>query len=193
MNIAVIGWGSLIWSPRQLDLRSLWHADGPCLPVEFARASADGRVTLVLMEGRKTVRTYWALSASNNLDEVIENLRSRERTNVTEIHSFPKSTGEECDAVGDWLGERSGLDAAVWTGLAPTFGTERLVQAVVAHLNGLTGPARSWAQEYVEFAPRQIITPVRNAIEYELGWRARQLPRHLFNGSDMGPPCNNGK
>ena len=39
-GIAVVGWGSLIWDPRQLPVRSSWQPDGPELPVEFAYLSA---------------------------------------------------------------------------------------------------------------------------------------------------------
>jgi 1-acyl-sn-glycerol-3-phosphate acyltransferase len=48
MRIAVLGWGSLIWSPGNLKIDREWHEDGPFLPIEFARVSQDGRLTLVL-------------------------------------------------------------------------------------------------------------------------------------------------
>jgi hypothetical protein len=48
MKIAVLGWGSLIWQPRELRISlPIWKTDGPELPVEFARVSMDGRLTLV--------------------------------------------------------------------------------------------------------------------------------------------------
>jgi len=49
--IACIGWGRLIWDRRNLDADGRWRADGPTLPVKFARQSSEGRVTLVLVRG----------------------------------------------------------------------------------------------------------------------------------------------
>jgi len=48
MRIAVLGWGSLIWKPDKPAISAPWHANGPLLPIEFARISLDGRLTLVL-------------------------------------------------------------------------------------------------------------------------------------------------
>lgn len=48
MAIAILGWGSLIWCPGNLRIRGPWRHDGPVLPIEFARISADGRLTLVV-------------------------------------------------------------------------------------------------------------------------------------------------
>jgi len=42
-KIACIGWGSLIWDPRDLLVQREWFKDGALLPVEFARqAFKDG-------------------------------------------------------------------------------------------------------------------------------------------------------
>lgn len=50
MTIVCLCWGSLIWDAGELPVCSAWHADGPALPIEFARESADGRITLVVAE-----------------------------------------------------------------------------------------------------------------------------------------------
>ena len=78
-NIAVIGWGSLIWSPGRLELQSGWRRDGPLLPVEFARVSQDGRLTLVIVESDEVdeQRALWALSGFSDIESAIENLRAR--------------------------------------------------------------------------------------------------------------------
>lgn len=78
-NIAVIGWGSLIWSLGCLELQSGWRQDGPLLPVEFARVSRDGRLTLVIVESDEVDdrRALWALSGFSDVECAIENLHAR--------------------------------------------------------------------------------------------------------------------
>ncbi len=78
MKIAVIGWGSIVWDPGELATGSRWHSDGPELPVEFARKSRDGRLTLVIHESSSDQRTYWALSALDTVEAARESLRQRE-------------------------------------------------------------------------------------------------------------------
>ena len=50
MKIAILGWGSLIWQPKDLkfDANIGWKEKGPILPIEFARISKDGRLALVI-------------------------------------------------------------------------------------------------------------------------------------------------
>lgn len=55
MAVVCLGWGSLIWDPRDLPLVSGWFDDGPLLRVEFTRQSANGRMTLVIEPGAPEV------------------------------------------------------------------------------------------------------------------------------------------
>ncbi len=76
--IACIGWGSLIWDKRSLDVEGRWRADGPTLPVEFGRQSSDGRITLVIVQGFASVPTLWSVFNTRDLAEARESLRQRE-------------------------------------------------------------------------------------------------------------------
>jgi len=78
MKIACLGWGSLIWRPENLLIRREWFADGVILPIEFARQSKDGRLTLVITEGAKPVRALWALTATDDLATAKNSLLIRE-------------------------------------------------------------------------------------------------------------------
>ena len=68
MKIACIGWGSLIWDPRELKIGNDWNDDGPMLPVEFTRISSDKRVTLIIDKQAKRVRTLWTLNIRDRLN-----------------------------------------------------------------------------------------------------------------------------
>src|SRR5882757_9070612 len=78
MNIACLGWGSLIWRPDNLLIRREWFGDGPLLPIEFVRQSNDGRLTLVITDTAKAVRTLWALMATDDLNTAKQSLKIRE-------------------------------------------------------------------------------------------------------------------
>ena len=177
--IAVLGWGSLVWQPRndhgEILLDGGWHADGPLLPVEFARISSDGRLTLILLPGyphRSPV--MWARSACDDLGAARANLARRETsaplasahavTSAGEVFGDPDP--EVVGAVSEWLGDAA-LDAVAWTGLGPGKrwgGVGFTPEGAVAHLLGLTGEQRARAEEYVLRAPPQIDTPVRRLL-----------------------------
>src|SRR5467141_640090 len=79
MQIACLGWGSLIWDPRELPVRGKWFDDGPMLPIEFARQSSDGRITLVLVPPTfPFVRCLWKPMSVRKLTEARTALGHRE-------------------------------------------------------------------------------------------------------------------
>jgi hypothetical protein len=183
MLIACLGWGSLVWEPRDLPVRSPWFADGPFLPIEFARQSDDGRITLVLVPGKPLVRTLWALLSVPSLRDACEALYEREgmtsEDHLRHIGVWTRGgqpgSGEVLERVEAWA-RPLGLDGVVWTALPPHFrGDEGRVPSaweVVAHLDALAGEARQRAEEYLRRAPRQIDTEYRRYIEQKLGWRS---------------------
>jgi hypothetical protein len=178
--IACIGWGSLIWNRRNLDVDGHWLLDGPVLPVEFARQSSDGRITLVVVQGSAPVPTLWSAFNTRDLAEARESLRQREgvpRSRAGDLIADwhrGENPGAEPDAtISAWASARD-LEAAVWTNLSPKFaerdGRIPTEADVVAYLRALEGEARATAEEYVRRAPRQINTAYRLAIELALGW-----------------------
>ena len=185
MRIAIIAWGSLVWKPTDrgvtLRLRTPddWRTDGPRLPVEFARISCDGSLTLVVVPSYpKEVTTLWSVSAHHHLNEAIRNLASREgiTENLEAIHGVFRSglpigsvDRDVATTIHSWLLKRPRLDAAIWTGLGthPTRWRDRGYEEgftpdnALSYLRSLRGDGGHPAFEYLMKAPAQVTTPVR--------------------------------
>jgi len=123
-RIACLGWGSLIWDPRELPIRREWFKDGPFAPVEFTRQSQDGRITLVIDPDSAPVRVLWAQMVPTKPDEAKEALRLREKTTEKNIGSWeaddnaPENTPKNIPDLPAWA-KSHGLDAVIWTALPP--------------------------------------------------------------------------
>ncbi len=191
-RIAVVGWGSLIWDPRGLPLRSPWQPDGPALPVEFTRVAADGRLTLGLRDGVVDVQTLWAVMSGGQLEAARSQLAQRERTVPDRIGCLDRR-GRGCldslDSIGgvgpgvgnedlvrrlaSWLTDRQ-LEAVIWTALPPNFeeraGLALSVGAAVSYLEHVSDEVRRSAEQYVRRAPAQVRTDLRRGLERVLGW-----------------------
>jgi hypothetical protein len=101
------------------------------LPLEFARISSDGRLTLVIHPGSADVRTYWAASECNTLQEAREDLPMRENTTLTHI-AMASGSDKEAAATSNggivvfsWLQGRHNVEAAVWTALGSNWEEKR--------------------------------------------------------------------
>ena len=180
MKIACLGWGSLIWDPGSLPIQRQWFEDGPLLPIEFARKSGNGRITLVTEQSAKPVRSLWAIMDVSDIDEAHTALRVREgpKNGKTRPEWVGKLTidsdvGEGIDAlIWEWAASKK-LDGVVWTKLPAKWKLDGEVPTpvqVIEHLKSLTGSSLICAREYVEKAPKQIDTAYRRKIEVELGW-----------------------
>ena len=180
MRIAILGWGSLIWQPKNLLIQREWFSDGPFLPIEFARQSQDGRLTLVIAETAKPIRTLWALMATEDLDTAINSLLVREGIPIKNLNgsigSIISTEETEDDVkliIKDWA-NRLGLDAVIWTNLPAKFqGTNKRVPNLteaIDYLKSLDVNAKSNAEEYIRNTPRQIDTDYRRKFETEFGW-----------------------
>lgn len=180
-TIACLGWGSLVWDPRELAIQRHWFDDGPLIHVEFARQSRDGRITLILVQTESPVRSLWTVMDATDLATARTDLRKREGIpeKNEKIHIGTWSVGQPSPALilglAEWAVDH-GVAHVVWTNLPPKFnGSETTPSAeqVVQYLDELTGAQREAADDYVRFAPRQIDTAYRRLIEAVLQWTAR--------------------
>ena len=180
LDFYCLGWGSLIWDPRELPLASDWAHDGPSLPVEFARQSRDGRMTLVISENTKAIPVFSAKLRVTSLTEARERLAAREGVSQRFIKQsigcwsyHEASDHAHTTAIRQWAEERKAV-GVVWTALKPRFnGTVRMPshREVIRHLQSLKGFERQRAKEYVCRTPDEIRTAYRERIEETLGWR----------------------
>ena len=180
MKHACLGWGSLIWNPGGLPVQGSWEKDGPMLPIEFARQSQNGRITLVLVPGKIDYSSSWALIDVKSLSEAKEALQEREEIPKKNIEkhigvwsSDKKVEGDIESTIARWAESKS-LTSVVWTALPPKFNGENDVvptkEEVVNHLSNLDRDVQEKAKEYVLKAPEHLITEYRLYIESQLGW-----------------------
>ena len=180
--VIVLGWGSLIWDPQELKLKaqSEWQEDGPSLPIEFARISSRDRLTLVRKMDAEHVPVLWhEMAPELTLDEAVEDLRIREGCPSQEPIGFidfganerRSRDAEFAVTITNWA-EDKGIDKVIWTDLGVKFkgetGEDFSPESAIDYLKGLEDDSN--AKEYVEKAPRQIQTVVRNRIREELKW-----------------------
>ncbi len=183
MKIAILGWGSLIWNPGELPLVGGWETGGPVLPVEFSRASGDGRLTLVIDPSHgEPISVRFVRSAREELSDAISDLRAREKTVSRRIGFVDLRDGtENCTAfpamarrIRDWA-RATGFDAVVWTDLSSNFeeeiGASFSVERAEQYLKSLQRTVAERAREYIEKAPEEVNTPLRRRV-YQSGWVA---------------------
>jgi hypothetical protein len=185
LRISVLAWGSIVWDRRDLAILADFEPTGPSLPIEFCRVSRDGRLTLVIDEafGAPCI-TYSAMSAFDNLDAAIENLRHREgkpspkdigftiprrrRRSARAIERNPQAV----KTITAWV-NANGFDAAIWTALGNNFaektGEPFLVEAAIRYLETRDEKTLDAALNYIRQAPPEVRTPVRKAAKNR--WR----------------------
>ena len=176
MKIAILGWGSLVWDPRDLPRESYWERPGPSLPLELSRVSRDTRLTLVIdPQNGDDCETCYALSPRSDIDDAIEDLRRREGTpNKSNIgfidleRTRDRGRNQEPVKIIRAWAEEHRFSGVVWTDLTANFenqtGTPFSVEAAVAYLEGLPETARELALKYINNAPKEISTPLRRKL-----------------------------
>ena len=180
MRIGILGWGSLIWDPRELPREGVWQEQGPTLPIEFSRVSRDGRLTLVIdPEHGQVAPTLFVLSPRADLDDAIADLRAREGTNSDNIgflnlerNSHHSRVPQIVPNLRTWTREHN-FGGLVWTDLAPNFQSEFgrafAIDFAEQYLRGLPQGVAGQARRYIVNAPAVIETPLRRRLR-ESGW-----------------------
>lgn len=176
MKIAILGWGSLIWQPKELkyDKAFGWKQDGPFLPIEFARISKNGRLTLVITPNGTQVQILYALSDYRTIEEAVLDLAVREGSGRKSIGYYNKQKDEFSPddfkyktEIKDWI-VQTDFDAVIWTNLGENW--KEKTDDRIEYLKNLTGESKSLAEEYIRKTPEQIRTNYREQIEKELKW-----------------------
>ncbi len=174
--IVILGWGSLIWDPRELPTLGEWQSDGPVLPIEFSRISSGNRLTLVIdPEKGAKVPTRYIRSPRTKLEDAVADLLRREGMNSDDgIGIVDRSRGQATGrlpaivkTIEQWAMQHD-IDAVIWTDLPSNFqersGHEFTPEAAAAHLQSLTGDHLRRAKEYINNAPTEIDTAARRFV-----------------------------
>lgn len=176
MKIAIIAWGSLIWNAETLDYdRELgWSSSGPVLPVEFARISKNGRLTLVITKNGTLVQTFYAISSYADLKSAITNIKDREGTTEKNIGYFIKSEKTlfptdfpYAENISSWAANLD-IDVAIWTNLPEKW--QNITEDRIDYLKNLPAEKKGDAKKYIINTPKEIATKLRSEIEKVLEW-----------------------
>lgn len=187
MKIAILGWGSLIWNPETISVNNDWVFEGPHLPIEFARVSNNGRLTLVINLNSTKCKVFYNISSFSNLDEAIYNLSHREGCNLNRINFINFSTNENnlkekqkiiYDSICEW-NKSNNFDAVIWTGLTPKFyddGHGKLnLDNIKKYLTSLNDDQFELAKEYILKTPEQIETEYKRELQDFVKKKAHQI------------------
>jgi len=158
-----------------------WNNDGSVLPIEFARESNDGRITLVLVDDQHTVPCLWALLDVVSLSDAKKALARREGISDKNINysigCIDRNTafkhGKCAKTINKWAADKD-LDCVVWTnlkyGLICSRDSMPSASSLLSHIEGLSPDQRIVTEEYVKRAPKQVKTHYREIFEETLGW-----------------------
>lgn len=186
MKTAILGWGSLIWQPKDLkfDANIGWKENGPVLPIEFARISNDGRLTLVISPNGTAVPALYSVSSFDTMDLALLNLAVREGSGRKSIGYYDKSKDEFHpkdykfkENIKNWM-STTDFDGVIWTNLPEKWEIKEnkiVIENIdpnnrIDYLQNLKGIQSALAEEYVRNTPKQITTKYRKLIIETLGW-----------------------
>lgn len=199
MRTAILGWGSLV-GMDDAHLKFLkdhvrgeaWLREGPVLPIEFARVSAQerlGALTLVIDREHGQPNQVWYIESDrSDPQDAACDLRVREGTVTTNVGLICKGKTqretkggdpETNKAVAEWA-EAKKFDAVTWTDLRSNYKKETgrtfsVLEALRYLRQDLSEDGLAAAVEYEGLAPPELVTPLRTALRADAWWKA--LPR----------------
>jgi hypothetical protein len=130
----------------------------------------------------KSCVTYSAISAFDDLDATIDNLRDREgmpnavgvgftvanrrRQSARALERHPNAV----ELITTWV-NANGLDAAIWTALGSNFAAKTnepfSVETAIRYLETRDDRIRDAALAYIRRAPQEVQTPLREAVNIQ--------------------------
>jgi hypothetical protein len=182
LDIAIIGWGSLLGKKKALNLSDYWKMDGPRLPLEFAYVSKSKSLTIALHSLSPNVQTPWASGSFDSLDAAIQTIAKLLRVNIDEIGFFSKDDKRFSKKISpemekelmNWMAEKR-FDKIIWLDRMSNFQevthSEFTLDTAVDYIMGLGKNEALAMERYVISTPEQIETPLRDRLRRELGWR----------------------
>lgn len=175
MKIAILGWGSLIWQPKNLNFDQVagWSNNGPILPIEFARISINGRLTLVITPSGTEVQTLYSVSSFDNIRDAVANLHEREGSSNIGVYDknvdeFKPDNFQFKQKIKDWI-VTTDFDAVIWTNL-PENWAGKMATDRIQYLMCLDKSTKALAKEYIINTPQQIETEFRKDLREKLKW-----------------------
>ncbi len=167
MRIAVLGWSARVTDPAGLPTSGGWMDDGPVLPIEFARMSADRRLVAVIDTAHGApVTTRWAELAHTELDIAMNAVKDRLGARGPSAGALDRVAGQcisanraACATVLAWA-EKRALDAVIWSDLAGNF-KRFSIEAAIVWLARLSPEEAGPAREEIEGSPAAVETPLR--------------------------------
>lgn len=179
MQIAFLGWGSLIWDPRPKFAAKIgpWRCDGPVLPVELCRISSSRKGALVLVIDRELgteVPVLHAPSLRTDPADALSDLRAREGVSMQRIGFVNLLTGKQrgrypevVATIKAWAKQKD-IQVVAWTDIESNFKSKESVEfsneAALAHLKSLGKAGLREAVIYIVKAPQQVDTKFRQTM-----------------------------
>jgi len=171
-----LGWGSLIWEPRE-DFKKYtgsWKEDGPVLPIEFSRISysRNGALTLVIdPDNGSQVRTRYTFSNRKEPDDAVCDLRAREGTILRHIgfidlknNVFRGHYTFIIDKIKLWALQNN-FRSVIWTDLPSNYVEKNKeifnTKKAIEYLKNLNQEDQKLAKEYIRNAPVEVQTAFR--------------------------------